>query len=93
LMQTHEELDQRSAAVLAECNERLLALSQSFENVARDSVETLIASAADNARKNLEESAGQISSNFTGGLEGHVRHYLEFISDSIAEFPKKTSAD
>ena len=93
LMQTHEELDQKSAAVLAECNERLLALSQSFENVARDSVETLIASAADNARKNLEESAGQISSDFTGGLEGHVRDYLEFISDSIAEFPKKTSAD
>jgi hypothetical protein len=91
LMQTHEELDQRSAAVLAECNERLLALSQTFENVARDSVETLIASAADNARKNLEQSAGEISSNFTGGLEGHVRDYLEFISDSIAEFPKKTS--
>jgi hypothetical protein len=93
LMQTHEELDQKSTAVLAECNERLLELSQSFENVARDSIETLIASATDNARKNLEQSAGDISSNFTGGLEGHVRDYLEFISDSIAEFPKKTSAE
>lgn len=91
LMQTHEELDQKSTAVLAECNERLLELSQTFENVARDSIQTLIASATDNARKNLEESAGEISSNFTGGLEGHVRDYLEFISDSIAEFPKKTT--
>lgn len=91
LMQTHEELDQKSTVVLAECNERLLELSQTFENVARDSIQTLIASATDNARKNLEESAGEISSNFTDGLEGHVRDYLEFISDSIAEFPKKTT--
>ena len=92
LIQTHDELDKRSSTVLTECNEKLLALSQTFENVARDSIQTLIALATDNAKKNLEERAAEISSNFTGGLEGHVRDYLEFIGDSIAEFPKKTPA-
>jgi hypothetical protein len=92
LMQTHDELDKRSSAVLTECNEKLLALSQTFENVARDSMQTLIASATDNAKKDLEEKAAEISTNFTGELEGHIRDYLEFISDSIAEFPKKTPA-
>jgi len=90
LIQTHDELDKRSSAILTECNEKLLALSQTFENVARDSIQTLIASATDNAKKNLEERAAEISSEFTGELEGHVRDYLEFIGDSIAEFPKKT---
>jgi hypothetical protein len=92
LIQTHEELDKRSAAVLSECNEKLLALSQTFEDAARDSIRTMIASAAGDARKNLEGRAAEISGNFTGELEGHVRDYLEFIGASIAEFPKKTPA-
>jgi hypothetical protein len=91
LIQTHDELDQKSIEVLSECNERLLTLSQSFENVARDSVQTLIASATDSAKKNLEENAAEISGNFTGELEARIRNYLEFIGESIAEFPKSTS--
>jgi hypothetical protein len=91
LIQTHDELDKRTTEVLSECNERLLTLSQSFENVARDSVQTLIASATENAKKNLEENVAEISGNFTGELEARIRNYLEFIGDSIAEFPKKTS--
>ena len=90
LMQTRDELDKSSAAVLTECNEKLLELSQTFESAARDSIQTLIASARDDAKKNLEERAAVISGNFTDKLEGHVRNYLEFIGDSIAEFPKKT---
>jgi hypothetical protein len=92
LVQAHDELDKKSSEVLTECNEKLLSLSNTFENVARDSVQTLIASATDTAKKNLEERAAEISSNFTGELEGHMRDYLEFISDSIAEFPKKNPA-
>jgi hypothetical protein len=91
LMQAHDELDKRSAAVLTECNEKLLELSQTFENVARDGIQTLIASATDDAKKNLEDTAALISGNFTDSLEGHIRDYLEFIGDSIAEFPKKAS--
>ncbi len=92
LMQTHDELDKKSCAVLTECNEKLLTLSQTFENVAQDSIQTLIASATDSAKKNLEERAAEISGNFTGELEGRIRDYLEFIGDSIAEFPKKGPA-
>jgi hypothetical protein len=90
LLQTHDELEKSSAAVLTECNEKLLELSQTFENVARDSIQTMIASATGDAKKNLEERAAEVSGQFTDHLEGHVRDYLEFIGDSIAEFPKKT---
>ena len=89
LAQTHNELNESSAAVLNECSERLLELSQRFEDAARDTVQILITSATGDAKKNLEERAAEISSNFTGQLEGHIRNYLEFISESIAEFPKK----
>ena len=92
LMQAHNELDEKSSLVLTECNERLLALSQTFENVARDSVHTLIASATHNAKRDLDERAAEVSNSFAGELEAHVRDYLEFISSSIAEFPKKTPA-
>jgi hypothetical protein len=92
LLQTRDELDKRSAAILTECNEKLLGLSQTFENIARDSIQTLIASAADSAKKDLDGRAAVVSGNFTDQLEGHVRNYLEFIGDSIAEFPKKTPA-
>jgi hypothetical protein len=92
LIQTHDELGKSSAAILNECNEKLLKLSQTFEKVARDTIETLIASATGDAKKNLEERAAEISNNFTGQLEGHIRNYLEFIGDSIAGFPKKTPA-
>jgi hypothetical protein len=63
-----------------------------FEDTARDTVEILIASATGDAKKDLEERAVEISNNFTGQLEGHIRNYLEFIGDSIAQFPKKTPA-
>lgn len=91
LMQARDELDQKSSAVLTESNEKLHELSQTLENVTRDSIQTLIASATDRAQKDLEERAAAISSNFTGGLEVQIRDYLEFIGASIAEFPKKTS--
>jgi hypothetical protein len=90
LLQTHDELDKSSAAILTECNQKLLALSETFENVARDSIWAMITSAADDAKSSLEERAAEISGHFTDHLEGHVRDYLEFIGDSIAEFPKKT---
>ena len=92
LIHAHDELDKRSSAVLTEHNEKLRALSQTFENVLQESIQTLIVSATDSAKKKLEERAAEISSNFTGELEAHIRDYLTFIGDSIAEFPKKTPA-
>lgn len=92
LLQTHDELDKHSTAAVHDCNEKLLELSHTFEKIARDSAQAMIASAADDAKKNLEDRAAEISGNFTGQLEGHIRNYLEFIGESIAEFPKKPPA-
>jgi PilZ domain-containing protein len=92
LQETHDKLDKHSAAVVNDCNEKLLELSHTFEKIARDSAQAMIASATDDAKKNLEDRAAEISGNFTGQLEGHIRTYLEFIGESIAEFPKKTPA-
>lgn len=91
LLQTHEELDKHSATVVSECNEKLLELSHTFDRFARDSAHAMIASATDDAKKDLEHRAAEISSDFTGQLEGHIRSYLEFIGQSIAEFPKNSS--
>jgi hypothetical protein len=92
LLQAHDELDKSSSAVLTECNQKLQELSQTFEAVARDSIQTMIVSATDDAKKSLEERAVEISGHFTDHLESHVRNYLEFIGDSIAEFPRSTPA-
>jgi hypothetical protein len=92
LLRTHDELDKHSAGVVNQCNEKLFELSHTFEKIARDSAQAMITSATDDAKKNLEDRAAQISNDFTGQLEGHIRNYLEFIGESIAEFPKKTSA-
>src|ERR1700674_1383143 len=92
LIQAHDKLDKSSAAVLNECNEKLHELSRIFESAARDTIHILIASATGDAKKDLEERAAEISDSFTGQLESHIRNYLEFIGDSIAEFPKKTPA-
>src|ERR1700731_4426916 len=92
LLQTHDQLEKNSTFVVNECNEKMLELSQAFEKIARDSAQNMIASATDEGNKNLEEKAAAISSHFTGQLEGHVRSYLEFIGESIREFPKKPPA-
>ncbi len=92
LIQSHNELDKRSASVLNKCSDKLLELSQHFESAARDTLQVMIASATGDAKKSLEERAAEISNNFSGQLEGHIRTYLEFIGESIAEFPKKTPA-
>jgi len=89
LLQTHDQLEKNSTFVVNECNEKMLELSQAFEKIARDSAQNMIASATDQGNKNLEERAAEISSHFTGQLESHVRSYLEFIGESIREFPKK----
>jgi hypothetical protein len=92
LLQSQDQLEKNSTSVLNECNEKMLELSQAFEKIARDSAQNMIASATDEGNKNLEERAAEISSHFTDQLEGHVRSYLEFIGESIREFPKKPPA-
>jgi hypothetical protein len=90
LLQTHDQLEKDSTSAVKACNEKLLELSQTFEKIARDSTQTMIASATDDANKNLEQRAAEISNHFTDQLEGNARNFLELIVESIAEFPEKT---
>lgn len=90
LLQTHDQLEKDSTSVVNAYNEKLLELSQTFEKMARDSTQTMIVSATDDANKNLEQKAAAISSNFANQLEGNARNFLELIVESIAEFPEKT---
>jgi uncharacterized protein YoxC len=92
LQTTHEELETNSASIVNECNEKLRELSQTFAKIAQDSARTMLASATDDAKKKVEDRASEISAYFTGQLEGHIRNYLEFIGESMAEFQKKTQA-
>jgi len=92
LLKTQDQLEQNSTSVVNESNQKMLELSQAFERIARDSARNMIASATDEGNKNLEERAAEITSHFTDRLEGHVRSYLEFIGESIREFPKKPPA-
>jgi hypothetical protein len=89
LLQTHDRLEKNSTSIVNECNEKLLQLSQTVEKTARDNAQTMITSATDDAKRNLEERAAEISSYFTDQLGGNVRNFLETIVESIAEFPKK----
>jgi hypothetical protein len=90
LLQSRDQLEKNSTSVVNECNDKILELSQAFERIARDSAQSMIASATDEGNKNLEGRAAEITSHFTDELEGHVRSYLEFIGESIKEFPKKS---
>ena len=90
LLQTHDQLAKDSTSVVKAYNEKLLELSQTFEKIARDSTQTMIASTTDDANKNLEHRAAEISSYFNDQLEGNARNFLEIIVESIAEFPEKT---
>ena len=89
LVRTHDQLKKNSTSVVNECNEKMLELSQAFQKIARDSAEDMVVSATVEGNKNLEERAAEISKHFADQLEGHVRSYLEFIGESIKEFPKK----
>jgi hypothetical protein len=84
--------NEATGTIANECNGKMLELSQVFEKMARDSAQNMIASATNEGNKNLEQRAAEISGRFTDQLEGHVRNYLEFIGESIKEFPKKPPA-
>jgi len=91
LAKAHDELDKSSTAVVAKTNETLLKLSQNFEKAARENLQSLLASMGSHITKILEERTAEISREFSTGLEGYTRSYLEFIGKSIAEIPRNAS--
>jgi hypothetical protein len=92
LVLVQDQLDQNASAVAAKTHETLLKLSENFESAAREHVQSLLVSMGTNVSRTLEERTAEISREFSAGLEGYTRNYLEFISKAIAEIPKTPPA-
>ena len=92
LVLVQDQLDQNASAVAAKTHETLLKLSENFESSAREHVQSLLVSMGANVAKTLEERTAEFSRDFSAGLEGYTRNYLEFISKAIAEIPKTPPA-
>ena len=52
-------------------------------------MESLLASVGSQMTRILQERAADVSREFSTGLEGYTRNYLESIGKSIAEIPQK----
>jgi hypothetical protein len=83
-----EDLEKNTAAHAAKTNETLLKLFQNFEKIARDNAGSLLASVGSQMTRILQDRAAEVSREFSAGLEGHTRSYLESIGKSIAEIPQ-----
>ena len=88
LAKSEQDLERTSAAVAARANEALLKLSQNFENAAREQAKLLLTSVGGQMVKSLQEKGEEVSREFSTGLEGYTREYLESIGKSIAEIPQ-----
>jgi hypothetical protein len=85
LAKAQEDLEKNAAAHTAKTNETLVKLYQDFEKAAQNNVESLLASFGSQMTKVLQEKAAEVSREFSTGLEGHTRSYLESIGKSIGE--------
>jgi hypothetical protein len=83
-----EDLEKNAATHTTKTNETLTALYQNLEQTAQKNVESLLASLGSQMAKTLQEKAAEISSEFSAGIEGYTRSYLESIGKSIAELPQ-----
>ncbi len=92
LAKTQEELDKNSTAVSARADETLVKLYRNIEKAAQKNVETLLASMGSQISAVLQEKTSEVSREFSSGLEGYTREYLESIGKSIAEIPQNMPA-
>jgi hypothetical protein len=83
----HEELTSNSMAIAAQTNETMLHLARNIEKAAQENLQTLLSSMGGYAKTILEERTAQLSSEFSRGLEGYTRNYLQALGKSIAELP------
>jgi hypothetical protein len=88
LAKTQEELEKNSTAMTSKMSETLLILYHNFEKAAQDNVESLLSSMGSQMTRILQEKAAEVSRDFSTGLEGYTRSYLESIGKSIAEIPQ-----
>ena len=92
LARVHDALEKSSAAVATKTSETLLKLSKDFEFAAREHAQSLLVSMGSHVTNTLEDRTADISREFSAGLEGYTRDYLNFISKAIAEIPKNPPA-
>jgi len=83
----HEELTKDSMAVAAQTNETMQHLAGNIEKAAQENLQILLTSMGTYATTILEERTAQLSREFSSGLEGYTRNYLEALGKSIAELP------
>jgi hypothetical protein len=88
---THEEIEKSAAASAAKTNDAVTKLYQNFESVARKNVEALLATAGAQMNRILQERAAEVSRQFSEGIEGYTKDYLQSIGNSIAEIPNNVS--
>lgn len=88
LAKVQQELEKKTVAISAKTNETLAKLYQNFEKAAQDNVVSLLASVESQMTRILQERAADVSREFSNGLEGYTRNYLESIGKSIAEIPR-----
>jgi hypothetical protein len=88
LARVQEDLEKNTSTVAAKTNETLVKLYRKFEKAAQDNMQSLLGSLVAQMTRVLEEKAGEISREFSNGLEGYTRSYLESIGKSIAEIPQ-----
>jgi hypothetical protein len=92
LARTQELLEKNTAALAAKTNQTLIKLYQDFEKAAKDNAESIFASFGGQMTRVLQEKVTETSREFSSGLEGFTRSYLESIGKSIAEIPKNLPA-
>jgi hypothetical protein len=82
-----EELTKNSMAIAAQTNESMQHLAQNIEKTAQENLQTLLTSMGSYATTILQERTAQLSHEFSSGLEGYTRNYLEALGKSIADLP------
>jgi hypothetical protein len=92
LAKVQEEFDRSSTATTEKANEALQRLYRDFERAAQDSVNALLGSISNDVTKDLQERAGEVSREYSAGLEEFTRNYLESIGRSIAEISQRVHA-
>jgi hypothetical protein len=67
----------------------MLKLSQELETATQVNLNVLLDAAGSQISKMLQDKAADVSRDFSTGIEGNTRSYLEAISKLLSEIPQK----
>jgi hypothetical protein len=91
LARLKNELESNAAKVVTDSNETLRNLSATSEQAVQEKLRALTESTADWANQILQQKSGELTRQFSSGLESYTRGYLETISKSLSEIPEKAA--